>query len=78
MMDFDASSLYPSAMWDKSSVYPKTETGFAFEPRMNNVYVEPFNNQTFNQDGDESALLRIKYHNPTNVIFQPLPVKEKN
>ena len=23
MMDFDASYLYPSAMWDKNSVYPK-------------------------------------------------------
>ena len=21
--DFDATSLYPSAMWDKNSVYPK-------------------------------------------------------
>ena len=23
MMDFDATSLYPSAMWDENSVYPK-------------------------------------------------------
>ena len=22
-MDFDATSLYPSAMWDEKSVYPK-------------------------------------------------------
>ena len=60
MMDFDATSLYPSAMWDEKSVYPKIETGFAFKPHMNNVYVEAFNNQTFNQDGDESAILTIK------------------
>ena len=60
MMDFDATSLYPSAMWDENSVYPKIETGVAFKPHMNNVYVETFNNQTFNQDGDESAILRIK------------------
>ena len=39
--------------------------------------VEPFNNQTFNQDGDESAILRIKYCNPPDLIFQHLPVKEK-
>ena len=77
MMDFDATSLYPSAMWDEKSVYPKIETGFAFKPYMNNVYVEAFNNQTFNQDGDESAILRIKYYNPPNLIFQHLPVKEK-
>ena len=77
MMDFDATSLYPSAMWDEKSVYPKIETGFAFKPHMNNVYVEAFNNQTFNQDGDESAILRIKYYNPPDLIFQHSPIKEK-
>ena len=77
MMDFDATSLYPSAMWDENSVYLKIETGFAFKPHMNNVYVEAFINQTFNQDGHESAILRIKYYNPPNLIFQHLPVKEK-
>ena len=44
---------------------------------MNKVYVEAFNNQTFNQDGVESAILRIKYYKPRNLIFQHLPVKEK-
>ena len=77
MMNFYATSLYPSAMWDAKSVYPKIETGFAFKPHMNNVYVEAFNNQTFNQDGDESAILRIKYYNPPELIFQHLAVKEK-
>ena len=76
MMDFDATSLYPSAMWDQNSVYPKIKNGFAFKTHMNNVYVEAFNNQTFNQDGDEFAILRIKYYNPPNLIFQHLPVKE--
>ena len=76
-MDFDATSLYPSAMWDENSVYPKIETGFAFKPHMNHVYVEAFIKQTFNQDGDGSAILTIKYHNPPNFIFQHLPVKEK-
>ena len=76
-MDFDATSLYPSAMWDQNSVYPKIETGFAFKPHMNDIYVEAFNNQTFNEDGDESAILTIKYYNPPNLIFQHLPVKEK-
>ena len=77
MMDFDATSLYPSAMWDENSVYLKIESGFAFKPHMNNVNVEAFNNQTFNQDGDQSAILRIKYYNPRNLIFQHLAVKEK-
>ena len=76
-MDFDARSLNPSAMWDENSVYPKIETGFVFTPRMNDVYVEAFIDQTFNQDGDESAILTIKNYNPPNLIFQHLPVKEK-
>ena len=32
MVDFDATRLYPSAMWNKDSVYPKIEKGFAFKP----------------------------------------------
>ena len=63
-MDIDATSLYPSAMCDENSVYPKIETGFAFKPHMNDVYVKAFNNQSFNEDGDESAILTIKYYNP--------------
>ena len=76
-MDYVATSLYPSAMWDEKAVYPKIETGFAFKPDMNDVYVEAFNNQSFNQDGDESAILTIYYYNPPDLIFQHLPVKEK-
>ena len=45
---------------------------------MNDVYVEAFNNQTFNENGDESAILTIKYYNPPDLIFQHLPVEEKN
>ena len=76
-MDYDATSLNPSAMWDEKSVYPKIETGFAFNPDMKDVYVEAFNNETFDQVGNESATLGRKYYNPPNLIFQHLPVKEK-
>ena len=76
-IDFDATSLYPSAMWDENSVYPKIETGLAFKPHMNDVYVKAFNDQTFNEDGDESAILTMKYHSPPDLIFQHLPIKEK-
>ena len=48
-----------------------------FKPHMNDGYVEAFNNQTFNEDGDESAILTIKYYNPPDLIFQHLPNKEK-
>ena len=76
-MDFDATSFYPSAMWNENSVYRKIETGFAFQPQMNDVYVKTFNDQLFNEDGDEPAILTIKYYNPSNLIFQHLPIKEK-
>ena len=59
-MDYDTTSLYPSGMWDEKSVYPKKESGFAFKPDFNDVYVEAFNNQSFNQDGDEYVILGIK------------------
>ena len=75
--DFNATSLDPSAMWDKNSVYPKRETGFAFKPHMNDIYVEAFSIKTFKQDGFESGILRIKYYHPPFLIFQHLPVKEK-
>ena len=77
LMDLDATSLYPSDMWDEKSVYPKKESGFHFEPYMNDVYVKAFINQTFNQEGNESAILKIKYYNPPDLIFRHLPIKEK-
>ena len=43
--NYDATSPYPSAIWDENSVYPKIETGFAFKPHMNDAYVEAFNNE---------------------------------
>ena len=45
LWDFDAVSLYPSAMWDEKSIYPRIETGYAFTRDMNDELVEKFNNQ---------------------------------
>ena len=59
MMDFDATSFYSFAMYDEKSLYPEIETVFAFKPHMIDVYVNSFNDQTFNQDGDESASLKV-------------------
>ena len=77
MRDFDATSLYPSAMWDDESVYAEIESGFALKPHMNDVYVKAFNNQSFSQDDNESAILRKKCYNPPDLMFQHLPVKRK-
>ena len=42
LWDFDAVSLYPSALSDEKSIYPRIETGYAFTPGMNNSLVEKF------------------------------------
>ena len=76
-MDHDAASLYPSAMWVDNSVHSKVESGFAIKPHMNHVYVEVFDNQTFNQNDKESAILRINCSNPETLLFQHKGVKEK-
>ena len=76
-MDFDVMSLYPSAMWDEKSVFPKKESGFTFKPHMNKTYVDSFKNQTFSQDSNESAILAIKNYNTPDLIFQHLLVKKK-
>ena len=64
-MDFDATSLFLSSMWDKNSVYTKIESGFAFKPDMNDGYVEAFNNQTFSQDDEydeyEANMMNLVY-----------------
>ena len=42
LWDFAAVSLYPSAMSDEKSIYPKIETGYVFTPDMNNDLVENY------------------------------------
>ena len=64
-------------MWVEKSVHPSIESGFAFKPHMNAIFAEAFNIQSFNQDGNESAILKIKYYNPPDLIFRHLPIKEK-
>ena len=74
LWDFDAVSLYPSAMWDEKSVYPRIETGYAYARDMNDELVEKFNTGNFTQG---SAILKIKYYNTRDLIVQHLPFKEK-
>ena len=62
---------------DAKSVYLKLESGIDLKPHINKTYVDAFKHQIFNQDGNESPLLRIKCYNPPDLVFQPLPVKDK-
>ena len=61
-------------MWDEKSIYPRIETGYALTRDKNKELVEKFNIQTFSRG---SAILKIKYCNPRDLIVQHLPVKER-
>ena len=74
LWDFDAVGLYPSAMWDENSIYPRIETGYAYTRDKNDELFEKIKTGNFTQG---SAILKIKYYNPKNLIVQHLPVKEK-
>ena len=75
LWDFDAVSVYPSAMWGENSIYPRIETAYVFaeDIYMNDKLVKKFNTQTFNQG---SAIFKNTYYNPKNLILQHLPVKQ--
>ena len=73
-MDFDATSLYPSAMRDYNSKYPRIETGYVFTKGMNKVLVDKFKSSNFTRG---KALFIVKYYNPKNSIIQHLHDKAK-
>ena len=74
LWDFDAVSLYPSAMWDKNGIYPRIETGYAITEDMNNELVDKFNTGNFTKG---SAILRRNFYNLKNFFVQHLPLKER-
>ena len=76
LVSYDFNSLYPSAQIDKNSFWPKIETACPFKKYMSDSICSLFNSGRWNQL-NRSAFLTIKYHNPENLIFQHLPVKEK-
>ena len=76
LVSYDFNSLYPSAQIDKNSTWPKIETAYPFKKHMNDAICTLFNSGKWNEL-NRSAFLTIKYHNPENLIFQHLPVKEK-
>ena len=71
---FDAVSLYQSAMWDENIINPRIETGYAYTNDMNDEPVGKFNTGNFTPG---SAISKIKYYNPKNLIVQHLPVEER-
>ena len=69
LMAFDATSLYPSAMVD--GLHPKIETGYAFTKDMNETIVNQFNS---GKKEFASAIIKVKYYNPEDIVIQHLPV----
>ena len=61
-------------MWDEDSFYSRIEKVYAYTESMNDELVENFNNGNFTK---RSAILKIKYYDPKNLIVQHLPVKER-
>ena len=76
LVSFDFNSLYPSAQIDKNSTWPKIETAYPCKIFMNDAICCLFNSGRWNEL-NRSAFLTVKYHNPKNLIFQHLPIKEK-
>ena len=74
LWDFDALSLYPSAMWDEKLNCPRIETGYAYTTDIKDELIEKFNDGKQNQG---SALLKIEYYLSQNLITQHLPNKER-
>ena len=74
---FGATSLYPPAIWDYHSICPEKESGYTFESRLKDICVNDSNVQTFNQDGNDSAIIKIKLYNTPSLTFLHLPIKEK-
>ena len=64
LWDVDAASLYPSAMRDENTIYPRIETGCAFTKDMNDEIVKIFNQSNFTQGSAICAILKIKFFTP--------------
>ena len=76
LVSYDFNSLYPTAQIDKNSTWPKIETAYPFNKYMSDAVCTLFNSGRWNEL-NRSAFLTIKYHNPANLVFQHLPIKEK-
>lgn len=74
LMNFDGVSLYPSAMADNNSEYPKCESARMFNQQEEQKFLEQFNNQSFRL---KTGIFKVKYINPSNLFFQHSAIKEK-
>ena len=73
LMDFDATSLYRSAMWYEKSIHARNETGYTYTKNKNDELVQKLNSGNFIQGSD---VWKLKYYIPENLIVQHVPDKE--
>ena len=77
LVSYDFNNLYPSPQIDINSTWPKVETTYPFKKDMSYVFCSLFKSGRWNELYT-SAFLTVKDHNPENLVFQQLPLKEKN
>ena len=74
LIDLEA-NVYTLALGGiKKTLSPKIETGFAFTSDMDDEVVETLITQTFTQS---SAILKVLFYKPSDLIFQKIPVREE-
>ena len=76
LVSYDFNSFYPSAHIDLNNTWPEIETAYPFEKYMSDAICSLFNSGKWNEL-NRCAFLTVKYHNPENLVFQHLPIKEK-
>ena len=69
-------SLNLSAHSDENSTWPAIETSYPFEIYLNDAVCEIFNSGRWDEL-KRTVFLTVKYHNPKNLIFQHIPIREK-
>ena len=75
LVSYDLNSLYPNAQIDINSTWPKIETAYLFKKCMSDAVCSLFNSGRWNEL-NRCAFLTVKYHNPENLVFQHVPLKE--
>jgi hypothetical protein len=69
----DANSLYPSAMADKNSEFPKAESSRPIKQEEKKHFTNLFNQQNFRP---RTGIFKVYYEYPTDLFLQNMPAKD--
>ena len=76
LVSYDFNSLYPGAQVNINSTWPKIEAAYPFKRDMSESICSLFISGKWNEL-IRCAFLTVKSHNPENLVFEHLAVKEK-